>query len=140
MRGEPMRRMTHVGHVSLRVAAAALVATVVAGCFANGQAGDFTGRGTIRGSLWCLAVQLETGDAAGRFYAVGSWPQGYSAKRIPGADPNGVLVDSNGATVPREGDTVDVRLHVVTASGDTPCANTAVATVVDFTRVPSPSR
>ena len=134
-----MRPLTPLGYVRWRVAAAVLVATVVAGC-SDGQAGDFTGRGTIHGHLWCLAIQLETGDAAGRTYPVGFWPQGYTAKRSPGADPNGVLVDSSGATVLREGDTVDVRLHVVTASGDTPCDYTSVATVVDFTPVPSPSK
>ena len=135
-----MRRLTSAVPVRWRAAAAVLIAAVVAGCSLDAGAGDFAGRGTVKGYLWCLAVELETGDSAGRLYPVGFWPQGYTAKRIPGASPNGVLLDSSGATVLREGDTIDVRLHVVTASGDTPCDNTSVATVVEFTPVPSPSR
>lgn len=125
-------------HWPPRSLAAILGGVLVAGCVLAGGSGEFSGRGTVSGHLWCLAVELDSGDGAGRSFAIGYWPPGYTAKRAPGASPNGVLLDPNGATVLREGDTVDVRLRVANVSGDTPCDTTEVATVLDFTPVPSP--
>jgi len=121
------------------VSAVLLGIALVAGCASNTGLGDFEGRGHVFGYLWCLGVKLDTGDAAGSSYAIAYWPPGYTAKRIPGSSPNGELVDSSGATVLKEGDTVDVHLHMVIATGDTPCGNTAVATVLDFAPVSSPA-
>lgn len=129
----PGRTRWHPGRSLLAI----LGAVLVGGCVLLGGSEEVSGRGTVAGHLSCLAVNMNSGGAAGRSFAIGYWPPGYTAKRVPGASPNGVLLDGDGATVLREGDMVDVHLRVTNSSGDTPCDTTEVVTVLDFTPVPS---
>lgn len=91
-----------------------------------------TQEGVVYGHLWCLGIKFDSGEA----YPVSRWPGGLQAKRNPGANSDGVLIDSSGKVVLREGQRVSVNATLTHASGDTPCNYTEILTVVSFEALP----
>ena len=91
------------------------------------------GSGVLHGYLWCMGIQFDSGEA----YPVSAWPTGYQARRIPGDNTDGVVLDASGAVVLREGQRVRVDATLADGAGDTPCSNTKIVTVLSFEPVPS---
>ena len=113
----------------MRIAQAVAMATLLfVGMGCSTQSPQLSGDGTLFGQLDCLGIEFDSGEN----YPISFWPDGYTAKRSPGATPNGTLVDSAGNVVLREGDRLNARVSVISSSGDTRCSSTAVATVLEF--------
>ena len=62
------------------------------------------GGGVMYGHLWCMGIKFDSGEA----YPVSAWPPGYTARRLPGNNTGGVVLDGSGAVVLREGQRVRV--------------------------------
>ena len=91
------------------------------------------GAGVIYGHLWCMGIRFDSGEA----YPVSAWPPGYQARRLPGNNTDGVVIDGSGAVVLREGQRVTVDATLTDGEGDTPCSFTKIVTVLSFEPLPS---
>jgi hypothetical protein len=87
------------------------------------------------GHLWCMGIKFDSGDA----YPVSFWPPGYQARRLPGTNTDGVVMDASGAIVLREGQRVAVEATLAHGEGDTPCSYTKIVTVLTFQPMPTAS-
>ena len=90
------------------------------------------GTGVMYGHLWCMGIKFDSGEA----YPVSAWPPGYLARRFPGENTDGVVVDASGAVVLREGQRVTVDATLRDGGGDTPCSSTRILTVLSFEPLP----
>ena len=123
-------------HVARRHWVAVLAVAILSGAvliaFAQGPR-RLDGAGVIYGHLWCMGIRFDSGEA----YPVSAWPPGYLARRLPGNNTDGVVMDGSAAVVLREGQRVTVDATVTDGEGDTPCSSTKIVTVLSFEPLPS---
>ena len=116
----------------MAVLAVAILSGAVLIAFAQGPR-RLDGAGVMYGHLWCMGIRFDSGEA----YPVSAWPPGYLARRLPGNNTDGVVMDASGAVVLREGQRVTVDATLTDGEGDTPCSYTKIVTVLSFQPLPS---